>query len=134
MLVFFVAAECDQPSVMTGEKQVSYTPTKRSAQTGSEKLRLAPNEKPFQGFDTTSNDSEANKRDPPVSCNASSLHSGLKLGLPPCTPSIAVAIKPVDKTDTVSNDEQLFAKTLPRSLTDSDIIYHSSEKVILYFG
>ncbi|CAH8638560.1 unnamed protein product [Schistosoma guineensis] len=121
--------ECDQPSVMTGEKQVSYTPTKRSAQTGSEKLRLAPNEKPFQGFDTTSNDSEANKRDPPVSCNASSLHSGLKLGLPPCTPSIAVAIKPVDNTDTVSNDEQLFAKTLPRSLTDSDIIYHSSEKV-----
>ncbi|CAH8653503.1 unnamed protein product [Schistosoma bovis] len=121
--------ECDQPSVMTGEKQVSYTPTKRSAQTGSEKLRLAPNEKPFQGLDTTSNDSEANKRDPPVSCNASSLHSGLKLGLPPCTPSIAVAIKPVDNTDTVSNDEQLFAKTLPRSLTDSDIIYHSSEKV-----
>ncbi|CAH8647620.1 unnamed protein product [Schistosoma bovis] len=121
--------ECDQPSVMTGEKQVSYTPTKRSAQTGSEKLRLAPNEKPFQGLDTTSNDSEANKRDPPVSCNASSLHSGLKLGLPPCTPSIAVAVKPVDNTDTVSNDEQLFAKTLPRSLTDSDIIYHSSEKV-----
>ncbi|CAH8674278.1 unnamed protein product [Schistosoma rodhaini] len=121
--------ECDQPSVMTGEKQVFYPQTKRSVQTGGENRRLPPNEKPSQGFDTTSNDSEANKRDPPVSSNASSLHIGLKLGLPPCTPSIAVANKPVDNTDTVSNDEQLFAKTLPRSLTDSDIIYHSSEKV-----
>ncbi|CAI2734654.1 unnamed protein product [Schistosoma spindalis] len=121
--------ESDQPSVMTGEKQVFYTQTKRSVQTGGEKLRLPLNEKPFQGFDTASNDSEANKRDPPVSCNASSLHIGLKLGLPPCTPSIAVAIKALDNTDTVSNDERLFAKTLPRSLTDSDIIYHSSEKV-----
>ncbi|XP_018654349.1 hypothetical protein Smp_174230 [Schistosoma mansoni] len=121
--------ECDQPSVMTGEKQVFYPQTKRSVQTGGENRRLPPNEKPSQGFDTTSNDSEANKRDPPVSSNASSLHIGLKLGLSPCTPSIAVANKPVDNTDTVSNDEQLFAKTLPRSLTDSDIIYHSSEKV-----
>ncbi|CAH8584739.1 unnamed protein product [Schistosoma turkestanicum] len=120
--------ENDQSSAMTGEGHMFSTQTKRSVQSG-EKLRLPPNEKPFQRSDTTSIDSEANKLDPIILNNSSSLNNETKLGLQPCTPSIAVTIKSVDNMDVISTDEQLSTRALPRSLTDSDIIYHSSEKV-----
>ncbi|KAH8865931.1 Protein unc-80 like [Schistosoma japonicum] len=121
--------ECEQSPTLAGEAQVFNTQVKRSVHIGGEKPQALSNEKSPQSFKIKSNDSETNKLDPSTLINSSSINTGLKLGLPPCTPSIAVAIKPVDNTATIPINEQLFTRVLPRSLTDSDIIYHSSEKI-----
>ncbi|KAK4476002.1 hypothetical protein MN116_001236 [Schistosoma mekongi] len=121
--------ECEQSPTLAGEAQVFNAQVKRSVHIGGEKPQALSNEKLPQSFKIKSNDSEANKLDPSALINSSSLNAGLKLGLPPCTPSIAVAIKPVDTTAAIPTDEHSFTRVLPRSLTDSDIIYHSSEKI-----
>ncbi|VDQ09568.1 unnamed protein product [Trichobilharzia regenti] len=128
-------AECNESPTSTTEGQIFHAQSKRSIQSGGEKLRFLPSsstsEKPFQGYETTNNETEGNRPDQNASANSPSSQIGLKLGLTPCTPSIAVASKTLDNTGINSVDDHIFTAVLPRSLTDSDIIYHSSEKVML---
>ncbi|CAH8652066.1 unnamed protein product [Heterobilharzia americana] len=127
------APECDQSPTSTTEGQIFNVQNKRSIPTGGEKLHLSPNsstnERPFQGFDTANDDSESNKFGQNASPNSPSVHTGLKLGLPQNTPSIAVASKSSDNNETNSVDDHIFTEVLPRCMTDSDITYHSLEKV-----
>nr|CAH8869810.1 unnamed protein product [Trichobilharzia regenti] len=126
-------SECNESPTSTTEGQIFHAQSKRSIQSGGEKLRFLPSsstsEKPFQGYETTNNETEGNRPDQNASANSPSSQIGLKLGLTPCTPSIAVASKTLDNTGINSVDDHIFTAVLPRSLTDSDIIYHSSEKI-----